>query len=296
MNPFVFGCSISLGGWLVFALAVAFGLQHRYGFAWSDTPGVAAGAGLLGWLACALLFSAIGVVRERFAVRGAMNGEAPSDGPRAVVIGTVQGNGDPLQAPFNGEECLAYDYKVVHDNGRQGKQRKIITAFEGKALAPCTIASGAGYFRLYTVPDLDPKTTASSGITHAVAPRYVATTTFTRQDFKELQQRWEDDDGVYRSDVGYLEPGEVAWARAKIEQHVLRPRAAVCVVGYFSSARRGFVPSPVWGKPTYIYQCSGAQLLSTLAWSAFWRALWALILAAVAAGVVWVFVADRYGF
>lgn len=296
MKHFAYGCGMALGGWLVFALAIAFGLQYRYGLALSATPGVAAGAGLLGWIACALLFSAVVAVRERFAVRAAMDGEPPRDGPRAVVIGTVQGNGDPLRAPFNGEECFAYDYKVVDDNGKHGKQRRVVTAFEGKALAPCTIASGAGYFRLFTVPELDPDTTASTGITVEAAQRFVAATAFKRAHVEvgELDKRWDDDDGSYRSDLSNMPPDEVSWSRAKLDQHVLRPRTAVCVIGHFSSERRGFVPAPVWGKATYIYQCSGEQLLSTLIRSAFWRAVWFLVFAAGAVGVVWAFVADHF--
>lgn len=296
MKHVSFGCSVVLGGWLLCALVIALGLLYRFDLPLAATSGVAVGAGLLGWIAAALVFSAVVTLRERFAVRAALDGEPPRDGPRAVAIGTVQSQGDPLRAPLSGEECVAYAYKVIHTDGRPGRQRRIINAYEGRALAPCTIASGAGYFRLFTVPELDPDTASSTGLTKDVAKRYVDATTFVPADrgpVQELHARWDDDDGRYRCDVARMPPEDFHWARATLQQQVLHPGAQVCVIGYFSSARGGFVPSPVWRKATWVYACSGAQLMAALVRSALWRVVWAAGVAGLAAGMLWVFVADH---
>lgn len=294
MKHFGYGCGMVLGGWLLVGLAVAFWLVQAYGVRYTDTFGVAAGAGLIGWGGLGLLFSAAVALRERYAVRAAMQGEVPRDGTGAVVIGTVQGHGAPLQAPFNGEDCYAYRYTITHENGQSGKKRSVRVVYEGRALAPCTIAAATGYFRLLTVPELDPATTRSSGITLEAAQRYVAATTFLpeHQHIAELQRRWQDADGSYRADIGRT-PEDLAWQRCTLEQQVLRPHETVCVIGYFSSEQRGFVPSPPWARDVMIYQCSGAELLQILWKSALWRAFFALLLGAAAAGLVMAFAADQ---
>lgn len=294
MKHFGYGCGMVLGGWLLIALAISHFLQYSYGAHFTDTIGIALGAGLLAWGALALLFSAAVALRERFAVRAAMNGAAPRDGAVAVVTGTVQGNGAPLQAPFSGEECFAYSYRISHDNGKSGKRRSVIQLYEGWALAPCTIAGPAGYFRLFTVPALDRDTTRSSGTSLAAAQRYVAATTLLpqHQHIAELKRRWDDADGSYRADIGRALEQDMSWQRCTLEQQVLRPRATVCVIGYFSRERQGFVPSPPWAKDTCIYQCTSAELLRILAKSALWRVLWSLALSAAAAGLMLAFIAD----
>lgn len=295
MKHFGYGCSMVLGGWLLIALAIAFWLQDSYGVRITDTFGIAAVAGLLGWGGLGLLFSAAVRLRERFTAQAALDGAMPRDGAGAVVIGTVQGHGTPLLAPFNGEECFAYSYRVSHDNGKSGKRRTVIQLYEGYALAPCAIATETGYFRLLTVPWLDPVTTCSSGTSLAAAQRYVAATTFLpqHQHLPELKRRWEDADGSYRSDIGRPLQEGMSWQRCTLVQQVLRPKATVCVIGYFSSDQRGFVPAPPWAKDAYIYQCSGAELLRKLTKSVLWRLFWSLVLSAAAAGLVAAFISDH---
>lgn len=110
------------------------------------------------------------------------------------------------------------------------------------------------------------------------------------QHLAELERRWEDADGSYRSDIGCPLPEDMFWRRCTLVQQVLRAKVSVGVIGYFCSEQRGFVPSPPWAKDACIYQCSGAALLRKFTWSVLWRLLWSLALAAAPAGLVAAFI------
>ena len=287
------GCLIGLGGWLAVAAVVSLLLQWRLQVPPVDTLGVSALAGLIGWASLNLLHAAWQAWRERAAITSGRAGQAPADGARVVLVGTLEALGAPLRAPLDGSACLAYDYRITEDRG-SGRRRMILTHVRGSALAPSEIVTRSGRHRLLTVPDLQasPPTTPSSR--HIAAfEEYARTTTFTRAEgaAQELVDRWTDDDGAYRSDVCLTPLETVDLTRCMLTQQQVKPGARVCVIGRYSTARGGVVPSPTWeGNPRLIEGDLGS-LLQTLGSSARRRLLLGLALALAAAALVAAFAA-----
>jgi hypothetical protein len=223
-----------------------------------------------------------------WALRAALAGAEPADGAGAVVVGTLQPRGAVLQAPFGGEDCVAYVYKVQLDS-RTGRQRTTMTCFEGVGLVPCTIATAVGYFRLLTVAELDPGTTSSTNVQRGNVERYVRETTFQpkTQSAGELLRRWDDDDGNYRSDIASFSPDEVDWARCTFSQQVVKADSPVCVIGYFSAEQRAFVVPPVWAAATRILGGRPDAVALALAATVRSRLLWGFVLTGGALLAAW---------
>lgn len=291
------GCLVGLGGWLAVVAAISALLQWRLQQPLVDTLGVSALAGLVGWAALNLLHAAWQAWRERAAITSGRAGQAPADGARVVLVGTLEAldaQQAPLRAPLDGSACLAYDYRITEDRG-SGRRRVILTHFRGSALVPSVIVTRSGRHRLLTVPDLQasPPTTPSSR--HIAAfEAYARATNFTRSDkaaAQELVDRWTDDDGAYRADVCFTPLDKVDLSRCMLAQQQVRPGAPVCVIGFYSSARGGLVPSPAWAGNPRLIEGDLNELLQTLATSARRRLLVGLALAGAAAGLVAAFAA-----
>lgn len=291
------GCLIGLGGWLLLAALVSGGLQRWYDVPLVDTLGVSAGAGLIGFGALNLLHASWQAWRERSAIASGRAGEAPADGARAVLVGTLEALGAPLRAPLDGSACLAYDYRITEDRG-SGRRRMILTHFRGTGLAPSVIVTRSGRHRLLTVPDLQGSAPATPSSGHIAAfERYAHATRFTAADgaARELVARWTDDDGAYRSDVGYTPLERVDLTRCMLTQQQVRPGARVCAIGHYSAARGGLVPSPTWAPNPRLIEGDVDELLQTLGVSARNRLLLGTVAALAAAGLVAAFIADFFG-
>lgn len=287
------GCLIGLAGWLAVAVALSVLLQLQWQAAWVDTLGVSALAGLIGWAALNLLHASWQAWRERSAIASGRAGQAPADGARVVLVGTLQALGAPLRAPLDGSACLAYDYRITEDRG-SGRRRMILTHFRGSGLAPSEIVTRSGRHRLLTVPDLQasPPTTPSSG--HIAAfEQYARATSFTRAEgaAQELVDRWTDDDGAYRSDVCFTPLEQLDLSRCMLAQQQVKPGARVCVIGSYSAARGGVVPSPAWAGNPRLIEGDVDGLLQTLGSSMRTRLLLGLAGAAAASALVAAFAA-----
>lgn len=287
MNRIAYGCLLGLGGWLIAGMAIAFYLR-RMGVASDASIGAAVFLGLFIWAGFGLLYSALRGLREWWALRAALAGGEPVDGAGAVLLGTLQPRAACLQAPFDGEDCVAYAYKVQLDSG-SGRRRTITTCFEGVGLAPCTIATAVGYFRLLTVAELDAGTTSITNLQRAEVERYVRATTFQprTQSANELLRRWDDADGNYRSDIAAVSPERVDWARCTFSLQVVRPDSPVCVIGYFSAAQRAFVVPPAWAAATRILGGRPDAVALAIAATARSRLLWGFVLFGAVLAAVW---------
>lgn len=287
------GCLIGLGGWLAVAVLLSALLQWQLQVPLVSTLGVSALAGLLAWAALNLLHAAWQAWRERAAIASGRAADAPADGERAVLVGTLEALGEPMRAPLDGSACLAYDYRITEDRG-SGRRRMILTHVRGSGLAPSVIVTRSGRHRLLTVPDLQasPPTTPSSR--HIAAfEAYARTTSFTRAEgaAQDLVARWTDDDGAFRSDVAFVPLESIDLSRCVLAQQQVRPGAPVCAIGYYSAARGGLVPSPAWAGSPRLIEGDVAGLLQTLGASARRRLLVGLALAAATAGLVAAFAA-----
>src|SRR6266542_382804 len=90
-----------------------------------EWPGNAIAAGL-GWLFGTIFVSGIlGVLRAqrdawRLRKAATQSSDALADGGTVAVSGTIRPINAPLQAPFTGTACVAYDYDIVHQGQRAG--------------------------------------------------------------------------------------------------------------------------------------------------------------------------------
>lgn len=288
------GCVMGLAGCLGIAAAVSWVLQTRFGHPLAATLGASALAGLLGCAAIGLLYGALKAWRERAAILGGIAGVAPTDGPRAVLVGTLEALGPALRGPMDGAACLAYSYTVTEDRGT-GKRRVISTHFKGVGLAPSAIATPTGTYRLLTVPDIEGSASAGTDSERMAAfTAYARATTFTGPDTsaQELAARWADDGGAYRSDVAYSALDAVTLTNCRLVQQQVSPGARVCVFGTFSIERRGIVPSRALHAPPRLVVGSVDAVAATLRSTARTRLLLGIAAAAGTAGIVAAFIAN----
>src|SRR5687767_8536247 len=78
---------------------------------------------------------------DRAAIDRALSGEAPRDGRLEAASGRINTIHRPLEAPFTGELCVAYEYSVE-------RKHRGPTEFVGAALAPSVIETIRGPARL----------------------------------------------------------------------------------------------------------------------------------------------------
>ena len=78
---------------------------------------------------------------DREALKRAVAGDAPKDGRLEAASGRVRALGAPLEAPFTGRACVAYEYDVKNPDAERSD-------FAGVALAPCAIDTPRGPVRI----------------------------------------------------------------------------------------------------------------------------------------------------
>ena len=292
MTQVAVGCLMGVGGWLGIAAAISWVLQTRYGHSITDTLGGSALAGLLGFAAVNLRYSAWTNWRQRAAIAGGIAGVRPSNGQGAVLVGTLQPLGATLRAPLDGTACVLYTYEVTEDRGT-GRRRTIVTHFKGVALAPSVIVTPTGSFKLLTVPDLEAVSPRGATAERVAAfERYASATTFTGRDTsaQELVDRWSDADGAYRSDVAYAAMKDVVLSTCLFAQQHVPVGAKVCVFGTFSSEKGGIVPSSGWAATPRLVQGNVDEVVSKLRSMATTRLALGLLATAGAAGLVAAFI------
>jgi hypothetical protein len=236
------------------------------GYAFTSTIGVSLLAGAFGWASIGLLRSSLRGWRERAAITGGVAGVRPSDGRRAVLVGTIEPLQVTLRAPMDGSECVAYSYEVTEDRG-SGRQRTVLRHFKGYGLAPSVIITRTGSYQRYAREAVfsGPSTSA-----------------------QELLDRWGDVDGSYRSDVAYAPIDQIDLTKCVLTQQHLRRGAPVCVFGTFSDAKGGIVASPT--EPTRVIGGNAEQVAAVLRSTATTRLVLSMLGAAAAVGLVAAFV------
>jgi hypothetical protein len=285
----------SISGWLLVVAAVMTYLHVAHG----QAPGAALGVGLLaGTFAAAslgLTFSVVRTLRERVRWRVGLAGAQPMDGRQVALVGHITPLKGALVAPLDGAPCVAYNYEIFEDRGA-GRQRHRATYYKGTGLAPATIATPAGSFRLLAVPEFEGETgriTGEAGL--ARVAHYLRTTTFAprKTSARELEQRWSDRDGAYRSDVAYLEdPTKIDLGKCTLVQGHVPPGAAVCVLGLYSQEHRGIVANPDWSQPTRLILGDPERVARTLRAQVVTRTLLALFCGVLSVGALAAFVAN----
>ena len=233
------GCGIILAIWI--ALAGAYGYV-----AWQKTRQLfpsAVIALLGGTFASVFVAGFVGLftgARDRAALRRAMNGEALQDGRLEAASGTIRPLDAPLDAPFTGRACVAYEYDVKPPRVAQSE-------FAGVALAPCAIDTPRGPVRVlgWTVLDQFPRETGSA-IDRTRGAAYLEAAPFERIGLTSLvpvlSELLADDDGSIRKDFR-IGADAVILTERKIEERIVPVGAPVTLIGRWSEAKRGFAPA-----------------------------------------------------
>lgn len=282
--------------WVAVVAAVVAGLHFATGSAPIAGLGAALFAGSFGWIGTACLLVAFRSLRERGAIRRGMSDAPPQDGP-TVLIGHID-SARPLNAPFDGRECVAYTYQIWREV-RVGRTMSRFVLYKGIGLAPSQIATPAGAFRLLAVPTIE-GAEPSEIPTEAGRRRirsYLDETSFTPQSasHKELEARWSDGDGSYRSDVSAAEnrPGAsdpaVDLVTCSFEQFIVPRGAQVCVIGHYSAAERALVVDSNWARVTRLLLGDPAEASRKLAARARLQFVLGALLTLAAAGILTAF-------
>lgn len=295
------GCAVRLLGqalgWLLLVAAVLAGFQVVHGI----SPWAALGAGLMAgtaaWMAANCWLSAGQALLRRMRLAAASAGARPTDGRQALLVGRLRPLGEPLRAPFDGEPCVCYGYEIFELRG-SGKRAHRARYYEGLALAPSVLETRTGTYKLLAVPELDGEPGTLSGeSTVRRAASYLAATRFAPRgaSLRELEARWNDADGAFRSDVAYVENEAVDLARCTLSQWRVAPGAEVCLSGLYSEARGGLVANPDWGQPTQLLQGDPRVVAGRLRSRAIVLTVVGALLAAAAVGLVAAFQSQAAG-
>jgi hypothetical protein len=250
-------------------------------------------ASVAGGLAVAMTVSyVIGIitfVKERGMLLGAMVGRPANDGDWIAVSGNIRSL-DPLRAPLTGVPSVAYQYEM-YQMVSSGKSSSKQVYYEGKGLAPSTIATKQGAIRLLAVPTLDvpvEKTDPRAAI--ANAERYVSETTFetskTPKDQRtNMEKESADDDGMFRVDKKRSDD-EVEIAQCQLEERHIKQGEMVCAFGLYSSARGGLIPHPNWAKQARLMRGDANTVAGQLRTRIIKYAFGVVICAGIAFGIV----------
>jgi hypothetical protein len=229
-----------------FILAVWIALVGAYGYvAWQTIhewfPAAMIGV-LGGTFAGALVGSFVGLftgARDRAALRRAIDGEPFRDGRLEAASGPIRPLDAPLDAPFTGRPCVAYEYDVK----KPGADR---SEFAGVALAPSAIDTGRGSVHVLGWAILDEFPAGGGTLDTARGTAYLQSARSEPLGLTSivgiLGDLLADDDGAIRKDFR-IGPDTVDLQGRRIEERIVPVGAVVTMLGRWTEARRGFAPA-----------------------------------------------------
>lgn len=227
---------------------------------------------LAGLFVVAIVGYALGIglaYRERKMLLDAVAGTPPEDGQWVALSGTIHSM-SPLTAPISGVSAVSYEYKIYRHE-QVGRSSSEIIYYQGKALAPSTIATRQGSVRLLSVPMFNDVEAETIPWQQAVerAKEFVAGTTFERMDTSKkrrtrLEDEWTDDDGEFRVDKQKA-TGDVDLADDfRFEEKRIENGEQVCAFGVYSRQRGGLIPHENWSKQTRVMRGDPAKVADQL--------------------------------
>lgn len=229
--------------------------------------------------------------RERKLLLEAMAGTPPPDGQWAAVSGHIHSMA-PLTAPISGQDAVTYEYKIYRHE-RSGKNTAQVTYFEGKALAPSTIATRHGSVRLLSVPSFTDVAAEKVPWNDAVAnaKTYVAQTDFelletVKQRRNQTEEESTDDDGQYRFDRRKT-TNEIDLADDfRFDEKRIGQGEQVCAFGLYSRQRGGLIPHPNWSKQTRLVRGDAMMVAGQLRSRMVKYVIGILVFSGIAYGIV----------
>jgi hypothetical protein len=292
MRGCAIGLLLGLAGAALSVAAVMALLHYGFGF----PPGDSFGAGIFGggfaWISLNLWRAAWRSWRRKGAMQNATAGlSLPVDGRESVFAGALEPLGETLVAPLDGSAALLYAYQVKEEVGT-GKQRFIYTHYKGVGLAPSVLRTRNGSYPLLVVPEFEGPNQNLDADPRFIFEKYLRETPFSlRKEVKhrELEARWSDADGSYRSDMSDVGDKVVDLANCRFEQHRVRPGEQVCIFGHYA-AGRGIVPHANWAKGARLLVGDTTEVARSLASQVKTRIVLAILTGGAAAGVIAAFV------
>jgi len=203
-------------------------------------------AGLLFWFAALYLLDAR-QARANLALALQSLGRGLRDGEKAVVYGVLEARGPLLEAPFTGETCVAYEYRVSH---RRPEMKGPQVDCQGHALTATAVRGPMGSLTILAPADKEvfhevPFEPLRADEAFTRAESYLSGIDFGEPGglFKDVSRRETvDGPGRFRMD---LKSGTKTDLRScDLEQKVLRPGDEVSVAGVYSERERGIGPHP----------------------------------------------------
>src|SRR5262245_24914740 len=202
-------------------LLVAYALLFA-GYLWwlekmFDPRGVYIGAAVVALLVggcLGTLYNARVAYREWSLVAAARHGMPHSDGRWTAVAGEIHPVGEPLKAPFSGEDCVLCEYDVESQHrvssASSDGDSKPGSDFAGFLMNPCVIRGDQGETRLLGFPNLEGfgERVCKGAEVAANARAFLTGTEF--EDFSGLKMvtvfsaikaAWSDDDGLVRKNI-----------------------------------------------------------------------------------------------
>lgn len=233
------GCGLLLALWIV--------LVGAYGYvAWPKIHKLMPTAmiGVLGGTFATMLVSSfLGLftgARDRSALRRAMNGAPFEDGRIEAASGGVRALGAPIESPFTGRSCVAYEYDVKQPDEEQSE-------FAGLALAPSAIDTPRGSARLLGWAMLDQCPSAPrKSIDLSRGTAYLQSAMFERLGLPNmlsvLGELVAEDDGAIRKDFR-IGAESIQLEGRTITERIVPVGATVTVLGRWSAAQQGLGPA-----------------------------------------------------
>lgn len=249
----------------------------------------AGGAGLCATICFSYLVAIRAAARERSMLLDAIAGTPPRDGAWTAVSGHIR-SVTPLRTPLSGQSAVAYDYKIFRME-RSGKSSSEVRYFEGKALAPSTIATRQGTLRLLAVPTLDVKPEeVDDRSAVANAEQYIGITQFQslatpKKDKIGMEQESTDDDGNFRLDKRGTDR-EVDLNDCQFEEKSIKQGEMVCAFGLYSQQRGGLIPHPNWAKQGRIMRGDATEVAGQLRTRIIKYGIGVIVFAAAIYGIV----------
>ncbi|MCM3876626.1 MAG: hypothetical protein NEA02_09420, partial [Thermoanaerobaculia bacterium] len=156
-----------------------------------------------------------------------------------AATGPVRALGAPLEAPFTGLQCVAYEYNVK--NRAEGR-----SDFTGVALAPCVIDTARGPVKIlgWSLLDEFPKALKENidrdrGLAYLQSAKFEPLGLSNALSF--LSDLIADQDGTIRKDLRIAD-SEPNLEKRRIEERVVPVGSTVTILGTWSEARGGFAP------------------------------------------------------
>lgn len=187
------------------------------------------------------------------ALKRAEQGLPLEDGKEEAVWGPIEPLGAPLEAPFSGRPCVAYEYDAKNPSttDSEGDERPGGSTLAGFALAPSVIRSNRGDVHLlgFSLLSEFPEKVMKDPEDAERAIRYAGSTEFTEMGLAKLgamlstmDDAMSDDDGSVRKDMRMKAATASDLAACTLTEKVIAPGETVTAIGLWDAAKGGLVP------------------------------------------------------